>query len=130
MSLKTTGLMISIGAIFTGATALSATITSISKLETKIKDLETKKVDLKVGSTEYEQANKRVGILNSSLEKLKINQKELEANKLKREDFKNSMMDKIALGATVVAPVKLFLALFLKVVQTKYYYHLVGQKNG
>ena len=107
MSLKTTGLMISIGAIFTGATALSATTTSISKLETKIKDLETKKVDLKVGSAEYEQANKRVGILNSSLENLKINQTKLKANELKREDFKNSMMDKIALGATIVAPVKL-----------------------
>lgn len=107
MSLKTTGLMISIGAMFTGATALSATTTSISKLETKIKDLETKRVDLKVGSAEYEQANKRVGILNSSLEKLKINQTKPKANELKREDFKNSIMDKIALGATVVAPVKL-----------------------
>jgi len=44
MSLKTTGLMISIGAIFTGATALSATTTAITKLETSIKKIETKKV--------------------------------------------------------------------------------------
>lgn len=36
----------------------------------------------------------------------------------------------VVINVGVVAPVKLFLALFLKVVQTKYYYHLVGQKNG
>ncbi|MCT7405606.1 phage tail tape measure protein [Aliarcobacter cryaerophilus] len=107
MSLKTTGLMISIGAMFTGATTLSATTTAISKLETKIGKLKESKTTLKVDSTEYALADKRIGILNSSLEKLKANQKKLEANKTKREDFRNSMMDKIALGATVVAPAKL-----------------------
>jgi len=50
MSLKTTGLMISIGAVFTGAYALSATKTAIDKLDSKISKLKASKIDLKANS--------------------------------------------------------------------------------
>jgi len=107
MSLKTTGLMISIGAVFTGASALSATTTAIGKLETSIKKIEKNKTNLKVNSKEYELANKRVGVLNQSLEKLRINQAKIETNTLKMNEFENSIGKRLALAATIVAPIKL-----------------------
>ncbi len=73
MSLKTVGLSISIGAIFTGATALSATKTAITKLETSIKKIEDKKTTLKIDSKEYELATKKVTLLNNTIDKLKVN---------------------------------------------------------
>jgi len=99
--------MISIGAVFTGASALSATTTAIGKLETSIKKIEKNKTNLKVNSKEYELANKRVGVLNQSLEKLKINQAKIEANTLKMNEFENSIGKRLALAATIVAPIKL-----------------------
>lgn len=105
MSLKTTGLMISIGAIFTGATALATTTTSISKLETKISKLQTSKLTLKADSKEYEDATKKVDKLSTSLERLKLNQEKLEANKSQRKDFEDSMGRRLAMGATLATPV-------------------------
>ncbi len=106
MSLKTAGLMVSIGAIFTGAKTLASTKTAVTQLETKIKKLKVQKANLKVNSNEYLVANKRIKLLNNSIKKLKKNQATIEANYAKRDKFKSSILDKLALGATILAPLK------------------------
>ena len=105
MSLKTTGLMISIGAIFTGATALSATTTAITKLETSIKKIETKQTKLQVNSIEYDLAQKKVTLLNNSIDKLKSNRAKIEVNNAKMDEFEKTMGKRTALAVTTFAPV-------------------------
>lgn len=104
-------LSIKIGAIFSGINELSKAITSTTSLNNKIKNLKNQKINLaskfKDTVLESKRLNQYILLLSNNAKKLN-NSLKLENNiKSYREKFKGALIDKIALGAAIIAPIKI-----------------------
>lgn len=112
MSLKTIGLSISLG-LATGAfdLAVGKSIGKINLVQNALEKLKNKRINLKQNfksgtgavlklQNELRKIDKQIGAINNH--KLKI-----QASLDKRAEFKNNLVDKIALGAAIIAPIKI-----------------------
>lgn len=106
MSLSTTNLSIVIGSIFTGAKALTDSNFAVKKLILSVENLDKKRATLKVDSKEYLKASKQIKTLESAIDKINTRKIKIDTIIEGREKFKSSLMEKIAIGATVAAPIK------------------------
>ncbi|WP_419673810.1 phage tail tape measure protein [Aliarcobacter butzleri] len=105
------GLGIEIGASFKGIGAFKDTTKSIDELNPKLSTLGK----IKLGITDYfKRASEQIKLTTNDLEKFNSIQSKMESTNLKldslkkyRNDFKSSIMDKVALGTTVAVPMKL-----------------------
>lgn len=107
MSLKTLGLSIVIGSVFSGAKAFASSQYAVTKLNTSVRKLNDYKATLRVDSKEFAVALKKTQLLNSAIIKLKNNSKKLDELSAGRDKFKSQIVDNVAMGATVAVPIKL-----------------------
>lgn len=107
MSLKTLGLSIVIGSVFSGAKAFASSQYAVTKLNTSVRKLNDYKATLRVDSKEFAVALKKTQLLNSAIIKLKNNSKKLDELSAGRDKFKSQIADNAAMGATVAVPIKL-----------------------
>jgi len=106
MSLKTIGLSIVIGSVFSGAKALANSSYAVKKLDLSISKLNSKKANLKVDSAEYKKAIKDIALLENAISKINTRKIKIDTIIEGREKFKSSLMEKLAIGATIAAPIK------------------------
>ncbi|MBE0491100.1 MAG: phage tail tape measure protein [Sulfurospirillum sp.] len=106
MSLKTMGVSIVIGSVFSGAKALANSNYALNKLNLSISALNTKKANLKADTKEYKRAEKQIASLSSAISKINKNKIKIDTVIEGREKFKSSIMEKFAIGATIAAPIK------------------------
>lgn len=107
MGLKTLGLSIVIGSVFSGAKAFASSSYAVTKLEASVKKLNDHRTTLKVDTKEFAVALKKTQLLNEAITKLKTNSKALDDISAGRDKFKSQLVDNIALGTTAAVPVKL-----------------------
>lgn len=107
MSLKTVGLSIVIGSMFTGAKAFASSSYAITKLDASIKKLSDYKTTLKVDTKEFAVAIKETQLLEGAIKKLKINASKLDEINVGRDKFKSKIMETTAMGAVAIAPIKM-----------------------
>ena len=107
MSLKTLGLSIVIGSVFSGAKAFASSQYAVTKLNTSVRKLNDYKATLRVDSKEFAVALKKTQLLNNAIIKLKNNSKKLDELSAGRDKFKSQIVDNVAMGATVAVPIKL-----------------------
>jgi len=105
------GLGIEIGAVFKGLGAFKDTAKSVDELNPKLSTLEKIKLGItdsfKKLSSQVKLATKDIEKFNSIKEKMESTNLKLDSLKNYRNDFKSSIMDKVALGTTVALPMKL-----------------------
>lgn len=105
------GLGIEIGAVFKGLGAFKDTAKSVDSLNPKISTLGKIKLGIidsfKTLSTQVKLTTKDIEKFNSIKDKMKSTNLKLDSLKNYRNDFKSSIMDKVALGTTVALPMKL-----------------------
>jgi TP901 family phage tail tape measure protein len=106
MSLKTVSIGVVIGAVWQGAAAVANSSIALSRLSSSIDALKAKKATLKADTKEYEQAEKKIAILGSAIDKLNQRKIKIDAIVANQEKFKSQITEKLALGASVVAPLK------------------------
>ncbi|MCT7650927.1 phage tail tape measure protein [Aliarcobacter butzleri] len=105
------GLGIEIGAVFKGLGAFKDTAKSVDELNPKISTLGK----IKLGITDsFKKLSSQVKLTTKDIEKFKSIKEKMESANLKldslknyRNDFKSSIMDKVALGTSVALPMKL-----------------------
>lgn len=107
MSLKTLGLSIVIGSMFTGAKAFASSQHAVSSLGVSLKKLNDQKTTLRVDSKEFAVALKKIQITSEAIKKLKLNSEKLNDIQAGRDKFKSQVVDNMAMGATVAVPIKL-----------------------
>lgn len=105
------GLGIEIGAVFKGLGAFKDTAKSVDELNPKISTLGKIKLGItdsfKKLSSQVKLTTKDIEKFNSIKEKMESTNLKLDSLKNYRNDFKSSIMDKVALGTTVALPMKL-----------------------
>ena len=105
------GLGIEIGAVFKGLGAFKDTAKSVDELNPKISTLGKIKLGItdsfKALSTQVKLTTKDIEKFNSIKEKMESTNLKLDSLKNYRNDFKSSIMDKVALGTSVALPMKL-----------------------
>ncbi|WNL34069.1 phage tail tape measure protein [Arcobacter cryaerophilus gv. pseudocryaerophilus] len=105
------GLGIEIGAVFKGLGAFKDTAKSVDSLNPKISTLGKIKLGIidsfKTLSSQVKLTTKDIEKFNSIKEKMESTNLKLDSLKNYRNDFKSSIMDKVALGTTVALPMKL-----------------------
>jgi TP901 family phage tail tape measure protein len=106
MSLKTVGITIAIGAIFEGAKAIASSNISIDKLGSSIDRLKTKRATLRVDSEEAKRADTQLHRLGATMDSVQRRNLKIKTIMDDRANFRSSMMDKVALGASIVVPIK------------------------
>lgn len=105
------GLGIEIGAVFKGLGAFKDTAKSVDELNPKLSNLGK----IKLGITDsFKKLSSQVKLTSKDIEKFNSIKEKMESTNLKlgslknyRNDFKSSIMDKVALGTTVALPMKL-----------------------
>jgi len=105
------GLGIEIGAVFKGIGAFKDTAKSVDELNPKLSTLGK----IKLGITEaFKKASNQIQLTTKDIEKFNSIKSKMESSNLKldslknyRNDFKSSIMDKVALGTSVALPMKL-----------------------
>ena len=105
------GLGIEIGAVFKGLGAFKDTAKSVDELNPKISTLGKIKLGItdsfKKLSSQVKLTTKDIEKFNSIKEKMESTNLKLDSLKNYRNDFKSSIMDKVALGTSVALPMKL-----------------------
>ncbi|WNL28123.1 phage tail tape measure protein [Arcobacter cryaerophilus gv. pseudocryaerophilus] len=105
------GLGIEIGAVFKGLGAFKDTAKSVDSLNPKISTLGKIKLGIidsfKTLSSQVKLTTKDIEKFNSIKEKMESTNLKLDSLKNYRNDFKSSIMDKVALGTSVALPMKL-----------------------
>ena len=105
------GLGIEIGAVFKGLGAFKDTAKSVDELNPKISTLGKIKLGItdsfKKLSSQVKLTSKDIEKFNSIKEKMESTNLKLDSLKNYRNDFKSSIMDKVALGTSVALPMKL-----------------------
>lgn len=105
------GLGIEIGAVFKGLGAFKDTAKSVDELNPKISTLGKIKLGItdsfKKLSSQVKLTTKDIEKFNSIKEKTESTNLKLDSLKNYRNDFKSSIMDKVALGTSVALPMKL-----------------------
>ena len=105
------GLGIEIGAVFKGLGAFKDTAKSVDELKQKISTLGKIKLGItdsfKKLSSQVKLTTKDIEKFNSIKEKMESTNLKLDSLKNYRNDFKSSIMDKVALGTSVALPMKL-----------------------
>lgn len=105
------GLGIEIGAVFKGLGAFKDTAKSVDELNPKLSTLGKIKLGItdsfKALSSQVKLTTKDIEKFNSIKEKMESTNLKLDSLKNYRNDFKSSIMDKVALGTTVALPMKL-----------------------
>ena len=105
------GLGIEIGAVFKGLGAFKDTAKSVDELNPKISTLGKIKLGItdsfKALSSQVKLTTKDIEKFNSIKEKMESTNLKLDSLKNYRNDFKSSIMDKVALGTSVALPMKL-----------------------
>lgn len=105
------GLGIEIGAVFKGLGAFKDTAKSVDELNPKISTLGKIKLGIidsfKTLSSQVKLTTKDIEKFNSIKEKMESTNLKLDSLKNYRNDFKSSIMDKVALGTSVALPMKL-----------------------
>ena len=105
------GLGIEIGAVFKGLGAFKDTAKSVDELNPKISTLGKIKLGItdsfKKLSSQVKLTTKDIEKFNSIKEKMESANLKLDSLKNYRNDFKSSIMDKVALGTSVALPMKL-----------------------
>ncbi len=111
MSIKAMGLSITLGATFSGANTFGSVIKSTNILNNRLTALKNKRVNL---GQKFGFASMEAKKLNSAIVKITRNTKLLNATfamqkgiKNYRKNFKDTFMEKVALGAAVIAPLKI-----------------------
>lgn len=105
------GLGIEIGAVFKGLGAFKDTAKSVDELNPKLSTLGKIKLGItdsfKKLSSQVKLTTKDIEKFNSIKEKMESTNLKLDSLKNYRNDFKSSIMDKVALGTSVALPMKL-----------------------
>lgn len=108
--MKTLGLSIALGAVFTGANVMGSVIKSTDILKRKVLGLKSQRLEL---GKKFGFASKEAKKLNKDILRITKNAKRLDrifamqkGIKSYRKNFKDGFMDKVALGAIVFAPLK------------------------
>ena len=105
------GLGIEIGAVFKGLGAFKDTAKSVDELNPKLSTLGKIKLGItdsfKKLSSQVKLTTKDIEKFNSIKEKMESANLKLDSLKNYRNDFKSSIMDKVALGTSVALPMKL-----------------------
>ncbi len=105
------GLGIEIGAVFKGLGAFKDTAKSVDELNPKISTLGKIKLGItdsfKKLSSQVKLTTKDIEKFNSIKEKMESTNLKLDSLKNYRNDFKSSIMDKVALGTSAALPMKL-----------------------
>ena len=108
--MKTLGLSIALGAVFTGANVMGGVIKSTDLLKRKVLGLKSQRLEL---GKKFGFASKEAKKLNKDILRISKNAKRLDrifamqkGIKSYRKNFKDGFMDKVALGAIVFAPLK------------------------
>ncbi len=105
------GLGIEIGAVFKGLGAFKDTAKSVDELNPKLSNLGKIKLGItdsfKKLSSQVKLTSKDIEKFNSIKEKMESTNLKLDSLKNYRNDFKSSIMDKVALGTSVALPMKL-----------------------
>ena len=105
------GLGIEIGAVFKGLGAFKDTAKSVDELNPKLSTLGKIKLGItdsfKALSSQVKLTSKDIEKFNSIKEKMESTNLKLDSLKNYRNDFKSSIMDKVALGTSVALPMKL-----------------------
>ena len=105
------GLGIEIGAVFKGLGAFKDTAKSVDELNPKLSTLGKIKLGItdsfKTLSSQVKLTTKDIEKFNSIKEKMESTNLKLDSLKNYRNDFKSSIMDKVALGTSVALPMKL-----------------------
>lgn len=109
--MKNFALGITIGAVFGGANAFGSAISSTNILNTKLQELKNKRIDL---GAKFGKSSSEATKLNSKIIGLTRNIKLMDKSfalgkglESYRQKFKDSFFDKLALGASVVTPLKI-----------------------
>lgn len=105
--MKTIGLQIAIGGVFTGASAFLAPTKAIGTLERSVDRLNAKKTKLDVDSSSFLLLDKRIKSTQSSLLKLRAIKDNLNSLDRQRSVLRGKLFDAIAMGASASIPVKL-----------------------
>jgi len=106
VSVKNISIGVVIGAVWQGAKAVADSSVAVSKLAHSIEALKAKKATLKVDTKEYEQAEKKIKALGDAIQKINERKVKIDTIVANQDKFKSQIGEKIALGASVVAPLK------------------------
>lgn len=97
---------LTIGAMWTGASAFTSSTRAVNSLQSKLLVLNQKKLSLKSNTAALDHTNKKIALLDKAI--TKINQRKIKLDKIiqGREKFKSGLMDKVILAGAVIAPLK------------------------
>ena len=97
---------LTIGAIWTGAGAFTASEKALKALKNRVLQLNQKKLNLKGDSRAITGINRELGKLDRAITRINSRKLKLDQIAKQRQQFKSSLMEKALLAGAVIAPLK------------------------
>lgn len=97
---------LTIGAIWTGAAAFTASEKALNALKNRVLQLNQKKLNLKGDSRAIAGINRELGKLDQAITRINSRKLKLDQIAQQRQQFKSSLMEKALLAGAVIAPLK------------------------